>query len=282
MKRLLTFKQSIATLEDLGVDYDDEDDDDEDLDLDDEDLDLDDDDLGLAGRIRGITAEELQSLLADMEQVTSMSRPRKSAQPVAEKPKKKAKAAASEALPKKKRKTASDKAQLPVFDLEEPEFPARPKAPSRAASSVDTDAYGEPVALHAADVQDKAARKKSLRFHTAKIESASARREHARVAAGGDDDIPWKERKKEREKREKRELGKTRGLGGADLDEEEPEPRAESSRKRRRDEEDSGGDDDAEGYYDLVKRKSMDKKDKKKAEYEATVAMAKYVSLLSD
>ena len=62
----------------------------------------------------------------------------------------------------------------------------------------------------------------------------------------------------------------------ADLDDEEPEPRAEPSKKRRRDEEESGSDaDDADGYYDLVKRKSKEKKERKKAEHDTAVAMAK-------
>ncbi|GJE88396.1 Sas10 C-terminal domain-containing protein [Phanerochaete sordida] len=268
MKRLLTFKQSISTLEDLGVNDDEEDDED--------DEDSEDDELGLAGRIRGISAEELQSLLADMEAVTSAGRTRKNAVPSPEKPKPKAKAAPEEP-PKKKRKTASASApaSLPVFDLEEPEFPAAPRASSRARAAADADAYGEPVALQAADAADKAARKKSLRFHTSKIESAAGRRERARAAAGGDDDIPWQQRKKERERQNKKELEKTRGMGGADLDDEEPEPRADPGRKRRRDEESASEDDGAEGYYDLVKRKTKEKKDKKKAEYEAAVALAK-------
>ena len=136
--------------------------------------------------------------------------------------------------PKKKRKTAAEakKGKLPVFDLEEPEFPAKAKSAARTSSNADVDAYGELSALQSADAQDKAARKKSLRFHTAKIESGLARRERARAAAGGDDDIPWKERRKEKELRNKKELEKTRGQGGADLDDEEPEVLREKQRYR--------------------------------------------------
>ncbi|KIP02899.1 hypothetical protein PHLGIDRAFT_32022 [Phlebiopsis gigantea 11061_1 CR5-6] len=265
MSRLLTFKQSIATLEDLGVGVEDEDDDD----LDESELE-DEDELGLA---------ELQSLLADMDELTAIDKQ----SPVAKARKEKKKAistVAAEEPPKKRRKTApgaGPTAAVPKFDLEEPDFPTKPRASARATRSADGDAYGELTVLQAADAQDKAAKKKSLRFHTAKIESASARRERARANAGGDDDIPWKERKKEREVRAKKEAEKTRGMGGADLDDEEPELLPESGKKRRRDEEGSGSEDDAdpEGYYDLVRRQSKENKQQKKDEYEATLAMAK-------
>jgi U3 small nucleolar RNA-associated protein 3 len=282
MSRLLTFKQSISTLEDLGV-GDDEGDEDEDV----SELDGEDDELGLGKKIRGITAEELQTLLADMEQLSAASRPSADEPSLgaehAKQKKPKAMAPVAAPPPKKKRKTASGAdpsgvSTLPVFDLEEPEFPARTKrTASRTGEDAGGDAFGELSALQSADAQDKAARKKSLRFHTAKIESASARRDRARTNAGGDDDIPWKERKKEKELRNKKELEKIRGMGGADLDDEEPEPRQESGKKRRRDEEEGSGSEGegAEGYYDLVKRKSKEKKEQKKAEYEAALAMAK-------
>lgn len=275
MSRLLTFKQSIATLEDLGVGEEDDEDDEDDSDLDG------DVDIELSRKLRGISAEELQNLLADMEQLTS---PDKTGSTPKVKKQKKSMAAVEEP-PKKKRKTAvgsKSKAKLPEFDLEEPEFPTESMSSSRPSRSGDTDAYGEFTALQTADAMDKAAKKKSLRFHTSKIESASARRERARANAGGDDDLPWKERKKEQERRLRKEAEKTRGMGGEDLNNEEPEPVKEPVKKRRREEEGSDSDvGGAEGYYDLVQRKSREKKEKKKAEYEATVALTKYVKASS-
>ena len=265
MSRLLTFKQSIATLEDLGVASGDDEDDDSDMD--------EEDDLGWARQLRGISAEELQSLLADMEQLSSLDKD--DTAPKGRK-QKKTKVTADEP-PKKRRKTAGSetKAKAPEFDLEEPEFPTKSRRSSRPSSNAETDAYGEFTALQTADAMDKAAKKKSLRFHTAKIESASARRERARANAGGDDDIPWKERKKERELRTKKEAEKTRGMGGDDLDDEEPEARKGSGKKRSRDDEESGSDeDDPEGYYDLVKRKSKEKKETKKSRWKKVVIRA--------
>ena len=116
-----------------------------------------------------------------------------------------------------------------------------------------------------ADLEDKKGRRKALRFHTAKIESASARRNQARTALGGDDDVPYRERNKEKE-RKKQLANVNRGLGdgGDDLDDEEPEisPGKTQQRKRGRDEDGAnderggGGEnnDDDDGYRSLAKR----------------------------
>ncbi|CCM05929.1 uncharacterized protein FIBRA_08168 [Fibroporia radiculosa] len=102
---------------------------------------------------------------------------------------------------------------------------------------------------------------------------------------GGDDDLPYRERARQREERLAREAARrSRGQGGADLDDAEPEARV-SEKKRRRDDADddddggesgSGGDGGEEnGYYELVHRASKAKKEKKKAEYEAAKAAAR-------
>lgn len=179
--------------------------------------------------------------------------------------------------PKKKQKTASHSKPPPVFDLVEPEFATSKPTSSRAQLDAGSDAYGEATSLQHADAADKSARKKSLRFHTSKIESASARRQGARnQAVGGDDDLPYRERRKEKEARLAKEAAaKVRGQGGEDLDDTEPERKAE---KRRR-EEDSDGEQEADGsdgYYELIKKKSKERKEQKKADYEAFQAAARY------
>ena len=281
MSRLLAFKQHIATLEEL------QDSEDEGDLTDDDDLGLDDFDLEFEMLLRGDhseIADEMRKLIAEDMMRNSQAASIENPSPLTEGEKsKKAEEKANEP-PKKKRKTSSEASAkpLPVFDLEEPEFPVKPKVTARPSANVD-DSFGEQTALDVADAADKASHKRSLRFHTAKIESASARRERARTSTGGDDDIPWKERRREREERQKKELEKSRGTGGADLDDEEPEPREATNKKRRRDEDDEnesdgdGGDTAAERYYDLVKRTSKEKKKQKKAEYEEALAEAKFV-----
>ena len=167
-----------------------------------------------------------------------------------------------------------------MFDLEEPEFvPTKKKSSSKP--SADDDVYGEADFLQTADAADKSARKKTLQFHTSRIESASARRQSARnQAMGGDDDIPYRERQKQialrAEQEAKRRLAQQ---GGEDLDDADPEP---PSKKRSRDgNSDSGsgseGGDSADEYYELVKKKSKDKKQKKKEEHDAARAEERVV-----
>jgi U3 small nucleolar RNA-associated protein 3 len=276
--RLLTLKQSLSTLEELDFAASDEesdiDDDDESLSLNMDEDEFDREQLWKFDRLNGLEADELDELLMDAQislatsklaHVSSVDRP-----------------------PKKKRKTDLDskKSALPVFDLVEPEYDRSKTSSSNDATDTGgLDAYGEATSLQHADQVDKNARKKSLRFHTSKIESASARRQGARNnAVGGDDDIPYKERRKEKDARIAKEAEKkikSRGQGGDDLDDVEPE---NEGRKRERDEvEDDGeddGEDSADGYYELVKRKTKEKKAKKKGDYEEAQAAARYISSL--
>jgi len=151
------------------------------------------------------------------------------------------------------------------------------------------DSFGEQTVLQSFDAADKKARKKSLRFHTSKIEGAATRRDKgAKNLLGGDDDIPYKERKKQKEIREAKESVKGgRGLGGDDLSDGDPEVDMEmeftgfngdvggsrSGKKRSLDDSDEeDGDVDPGEYYSLVERSAKEKKGKKKAEYDAARA----------
>lgn len=75
---------------------------------------------------------------------------------------------------KKKGKKASS--SKPVFDLVEPEFTAtkskdkKNKGESAPSTDVDIEALGDPTQLSHTDASDKAGRRRSLRFHTSKIE----------------------------------------------------------------------------------------------------------------
>ncbi|KAG6830686.1 hypothetical protein H0H92_015162 [Tricholoma furcatifolium] len=260
LRRLLTLKQSLTTLEDLDFDASDSE---EDEDEGNEDEDEDEDESMTWNEIMkdgtalwdenedvGMEEGELDLLLKEASS--------QEAEPESERP-------------KKKRKTLKSADPSPVFDLVEPEFVSSKVSSSRALDSGITDTYGEAASLQHADAADKSARKKTLRFHTSKIESASARRKGARnQALGGDDDIPYRERKKEKEARLTRENNK-RGQGGEDLDDTEPEPRTRQAKDEEGDMEPDGPD----GYYELVKKKSKAKKEQKKAEYEATVEAAR-------
>lgn len=214
------------------------------------------------------------------------------------KKKKKAKEKEGNVEGKKKEKKVNKKTKG-VFDLVEPEFvpsSSKPKSPAPSALTADLPlsllAYGESTALDAIDAADKSARKRSLRFHTSKIESTAARRTNARNAAsGGDDDIPYRERNKAREARLKREAeAKLKkgvlGQGGDDLvdlvdvemqDGGEDEEKGKGKKRRREEMEEDDEDAGEDGYYDLVKRQKKEQKERKQAEYEAERAAERYV-----
>jgi len=298
ISRLLTLKQSLSTLEELDFAASDDDEDDLDVDLDE--LESDDlDDSSMTGLDRkalrefGVELAELQELLKEAgngeQQVVETKQEPQRPSPKKSKKKSKETTLASNGVdepPKKKRRTsASSSSSLPIFDLEEPTFPSTSSLkPSKSSSTKskpsasiqDTlDPYGEPISLQSSDLQDKASRQRSLRFHTARIESTSQRREKARDrSGGGDDDIPWKDRKKGKEEKQKKELLKQgRGAGGDDLDGEDPEPRASN-----RSMDGSGSEEEGEeGYYELVKRKTKERKEKKKTDYDDAQAASRVV-----
>ncbi|KAG2100395.1 Sas10 C-terminal domain-containing protein [Suillus discolor] len=274
LNRLLTLKQSLIMLENLGVGTDSQEEDDED-----EDEDIYDEpgsDLWSILMAKGLESNELTDLLMDVEK----------------KPGKASKKEMIEANPpKKKRKTSDDKNGQPIFDLVEPDFEVASTSAKKRSAPADigsTDAFGEATFLQHADATDKQARKKSLRFHVSRIESATARRQNARVnAVGGDDDIPYRERRKEKEQRMEKERQRkagTLGMGGDDLDGVDPEITDASNRgKKRRRDVDVEDDDDsdtaaAHGYYELVKRQAADKKSNKKMDYEEVRAAERLVS----
>ncbi|KAI0923237.1 hypothetical protein AcV5_007441 [Taiwanofungus camphoratus] len=275
LSRLLTLKQSLSTLEDLGFDTSNEDD--ELSDEDQDDMTEDAEQLWSVDKKKGLELGELEDLLREADLVMSTDKPGN----VKAKSKRKSRATASEEPPKKKHKTgkasADSKAIIPEFDLIEPDLTHVPRSSSKSRPDASfADVYGEATSLHATDAADKNARKKSLRFHTARIESTSARRQAARSGAmGGDDDIPYRERRKEKELRLVREAAKSRGQGGDDLDDADPEPRRVDKKRARESDEGSEDGTSDDGYYQLVNRQSKEKREKKKVEYEAAKAAAR-------
>jgi len=294
----------------LGDDFDESD---EDLELDDEEeeevFDLFNHSKGGKKKKPRLELNELQDLLKDAESdisdlapvvngATSPKKRRKTAkepffsqEDTPEPPKKKQKTDR-----KDKESTKATKPRATVFDLVEPEFEYSAFKPVPSSSVSDAvDSFGEQTILQSSDAVDKKARKKSLRFHTSKIEGAATRRDKgAKNLLGGDDDIPYRERRKQKEIREAKESAKGgRGLGGDDLSDGDPEVDMDVEftgfngdvggsglgKKRSRDDSDEEhGDVDPGEYYSLVERSAKEKKEKKKAEYDAAKAAERYVS----
>lgn len=146
------------------------------------------------------------------------------------------------------------------------------KAPSKADDDSD---FGDEDALTAKEAEEKAKQKRSLRFYTSQIAQKSNKRTAAGRDAGGDADIPYRERLKDRQARlmaEAEKRGKQKASGaeelGGDSDEED---RRVASELRKGD--DFGSDDD--DYYDMVAARTNKRKADKKALAEAQAAAAR-------
>lgn len=131
-----------------------------------------------------------------------------------------------------------------------------------AGEEVDNDSdFGDATTLTPQEASEKAKRKKSLRFYTSQIAQKSNKRDNAGRDAGGDADLPYRERLKDRQARLNAEaerrgqkprskaVGATLGEGSA---EEEDDPMLTNKQR--------GNASDSEDYYDLVSRKAADKK----------------------
>ena len=126
----------------------------------------------------------------------------------------------------------------------------------------DDSEFGDATTLTTYEAAEKAKRKKTLRFYTSQITQKANRRDNAGRDAGGDADIPHRERLRDRQARlnaeaesrgrKKKEL-KGEALGG-DSDEEDHKAAKEIR-----------ADDNEEDYYDLVATRSKQKKSDKAA-----------------
>ncbi|KAM0697004.1 hypothetical protein Q7P36_003075 [Cladosporium allicinum] len=143
----------------------------------------------------------------------------------------------------------------------------KPKSVIRAQDD-DSD-LGEEAPLTAAEAAEKAKRKKSLRFYTSQIAQKANKRGAAGRDAGGDEDVPHRERLRDRQARlnaEAEKRGRKPGGDGenADLDGNSDDDDAAQARHIR-----ETADDDVNGYYDMVASKTQRKKSDKAAYAEA-------------
>ncbi|GAB1320146.1 something about silencing protein 10 [Madurella fahalii] len=144
------------------------------------------------------------------------------------------------------------------------------KAATAPTASADVDVddnrsdFGEEEALDARTAADKARRKKSLKFYTSQIVQKANRRAGAGHDAGGDMDIPYRERLRDRQARlnaEAERRGKKGSKFGADLGADDSDGNDAAVAKQVRGDEDE--------YYDMVAQKAQKKREDKAARYEA-------------
>ncbi|ODM16933.1 hypothetical protein SI65_07898 [Aspergillus cristatus] len=141
-----------------------------------------------------------------------------------------------------------------------------------SAKNADDSDFGDEDALTAKEAEEKAKQKRSLRFYTSQLAQKANKRSAAGRDAGGDEDLPYRERLKDRtarlnaeaEKRGKQQISKEEQLG--DDSDEEDHRMAEQIR---------GDQSDSDDYYDMVAARSKQRKDDKKARADAHAEAAR-------
>lgn len=159
-------------------------------------------------------------------------------------------------------KTPSDATNKPLPNPQPPR--TRTHKPQTAN---DSDLEDESSLPSAAALAEKAAKRKSLRFYTSQIANTANRRGQAGRNAGGDDDVPHRERLRDRQERLVAAAQK-RGAEGSDLTPGQKLGHDDDSDDGSADERDAvvarQQRDDASGYYDLIAGQSAAKRAEKK------------------
>ncbi|EAW07724.1 something about silencing 10 family protein [Aspergillus clavatus NRRL 1] len=186
-----------------------------------------------------------------------------------------AEAAQAEAEARRAEKLAETEANLADLDKLVKE-PSRKRKIQKitSAENADNSDFGDEDALTAKEAEEKARQKRSLRFYTSQMAQKANKRNAAGRDAGGDADLPYRERLRDRqarlnaeaEKRGKQRPDKMEELGG-DSDEEDHRVAREIRGGG------SGTDDDE--YYDMVAARSKQRKDDKKARADAYAEAAR-------
>lgn len=131
--------------------------------------------------------------------------------------------------------------------------------------------FGDEDALTAREAEEKAKQRRSLRFYTSQLAQKANKRGAAGRDAGGDTDIPYRERLKDRQARLNAQAEK-RGREDADelgIDSDEEDHRVAGELRGE------GAGTDEDEYYDMVAAKSKQRKAEKKARADAYAQAAR-------
>ncbi|KAL8634930.1 MAG: hypothetical protein Q9228_007527, partial [Teloschistes exilis] len=150
------------------------------------------------------------------------------------------------------------------------------KAAINAKANDNDSDLGDPTSLTPHEVAQKAARKKSLKFYTSQIAQKSNRRDAAGRDAGGDADIPYRERLKDRQTRlnaEAEARGKKKGRdntgdAGAALDEADSGGDDNDNNKQASLAQEVRNDEDS-AYHDLIATRTASRKSLKASRAQA-------------
>lgn len=210
-----------------------------------------------------------------VEEPQKLPKPRKSRSERAATKLAKARHAEAEALRQAQMaETETSLANLSSLTTRPPNLKSTSQRVSRRPDESDSSDLGDPTTLTPHEAAEKAKRKKSLRFYTSQIAQKSNKRGAAGRDAGGDADLPYRERLKDRQARLNAEAEKRgRKAPGRDAGEElsggESDERDRAAARELRGEGTNGkagaGDGDEEDYYQLIASRASKKKADKAA-----------------
>lgn len=183
-------------------------------------------------------------------------------------------------LAEAKRQVQMQKAEAKLADLDALMSAKRKEGRIRPTDTIakggnDSD-FGDEEALTAQETAEKAHKKNSLRFYTSQIAQKSNKRGAASRDAGGDTDLPYKERLKDRQARLMREAERRGQSNGGQDERLGDDGSGDDAEDLRLAKEIRADDPDEEGYYyDMVSARTQQKKDERKASAEAHAQAAK-------
>lgn len=211
--------------------------------------------------MEGASEEEMSE--SEQEEIPVAILPKKTKKTAAERAADAVTAATEARRAERLRKTEADFGDLDAL-LTTSSRPKKSKKTQTAAALDENDSdLGEDTSLTAAELAEKAKRKKSLRFYTSQI-AQKANKRGAKVQ-GGDEDVPHRERLRDRQARLQAEAearGKSFDRDQLGEDSEDDNDRAVAREVRGERDLDDGEED----YYDMVASKAAKKKSDKAAE----------------
>ncbi|KAK6006434.1 hypothetical protein QM012_006844 [Aureobasidium pullulans] len=207
-------------------------------------------------------AEEEEMSESEEEEAPVTILPKKVKKTAAERAADAVAAAAEARRAERLRKTEEDFGDLDALLTSRPKKSTSSKKKTQSAADENDSDLGEDTSLTAEELAEKAKRKKSLRFYTSQI-AQKANKRGAKVQ-GGDEDVPHRERLRDRQARLNAEA-EARGKR-FDRDTLGEDSEDENDRAVARDVRGEKSLDDDEDYYDMVASKAAKKKSDKAAE----------------
>ena len=182
------------------------------------------------------------------------------------------------------RKAEEELADLPELIKKKPTKTSKKQATEKKKEKDDGSDFGDEDGLTAHEAEEKARKKRSLRFYTSQIAQKTNKRSAAGRDAGGDQDLPYRERIKDRqarlnaeaEKRGRQPATAREQLGNDSGDEEDRRVAAQlRGEKLSSSKNDASSGSDDEDYYDMVAARRQQRKAEKQSRAEAYAEAAR-------